>query len=128
MHTKMSRAPKNLNLFTIRLPVTALVSILHRMSGLALFIFMPFLSIVFINSLLSNALFDEIFTKLTKFPSNLIFYLMIWGMIHHLIAGLRHILLDMQIGNDLIVARLSSKTVLTLSLIFTLISVIFYEN
>ena len=123
MHTKMSRVLKNLNLFTIRLPITALVSILHRLSGLALFVFMPFLTIAFVNSLLSNVLFDEIFIKLTKLPYNLIFYLMIWGMIHHLIAGLRHILLDMQIGNDLIVARFSSKTVLILSLIFTTVSI-----
>tara|TARA_B110000444_G_C18849108_1_gene604161 strand:- start:5424 stop:5792 length:369 start_codon:yes stop_codon:yes gene_type:complete len=119
----MSRVLKNLNLFTIRLPITALVSILHRLSGLALFVFMPFLTIAFVNSLLSNVLFDEIFIKLTKLPYNLIFYLMIWGMIHHLIAGLRHILLDMQIGNDLIVARFSSKTVLILSLIFTSVSI-----
>ena len=38
---------------------------------------------------------------------------------HHFIAGCRHLLLDMQIGNDLIIARLTSKTVLILSFVFT---------
>ena len=47
----------------------------------------------------------------------------IWALIHHLIAGLRHLLLDLQIGNDLIMARLSSKTVLVVSFILTAIVV-----
>jgi len=46
---------------------------------------------------------------------------MVWGLIHHLIAGFRHLLLDMQIGNDLIVARLSSKSVLVSSIVGTLL-------
>ncbi len=37
------------------------------------------------------------------------------GYFHHFIAGCRHLLLDMLIGNDLIVARLTSKTVLIIS-------------
>jgi len=45
--------------------------------------------------------------------------LLVWGIFHHFIAGCRHLLLDMQIGNDLIIARLTSKTVLILSFIFT---------
>jgi len=47
----------------------------------------------------------------------------IWALIHHLIAGLRHLLLDLQIGNDLIMARLSSKTVLLVSFVLTAIVV-----
>ena len=47
----------------------------------------------------------------------------IWALLHHLIAGLRHLLLDFQIGTDLIVARLSSKTVLIVSFMLTALSV-----
>ena len=54
-------------------------------------------------------------------PFMAIFYLMVWGLIHHLIAGARHLLLDMQIGNDLIVATISSKSVLILSFVGTLV-------
>ena len=43
----------------------------------------------------------------------------IWALIHHLMAGFRHLLLDLQVGNDLIVARFSSKTVLLLSFLLT---------
>jgi succinate dehydrogenase / fumarate reductase cytochrome b subunit len=35
------KRPKNLNLFTIRLPVNAIISILHRMSGMVLFLVLP---------------------------------------------------------------------------------------
>ena len=112
---------KNLNLFTIKFPMPALVSILHRMSGVALFIFMPFLVIVFCNSLKSPDSYEVTISLLNTFPFAAIFYSMLWGIIHHLIAGLRHLLLDMQIGNDLIMARLSSKSVLVLSFLGTFI-------
>jgi len=48
---------------------------------------------------------------------------MVWGLIHHLIAGARHLFLGMQIGNDLIVARLSSQSVLVLSCVGTFLAV-----
>lgn len=112
---------KNLNLFTIRLPMPALVSILHRMSGAVLFIFMPFLVVAFCNSLTSVSFYERTISQLFSFPLVLILYLMVWGFIHHLIAGFRHLLLDMQIGNDLIVASLSSKSVLVLSVMGTLL-------
>jgi len=44
---------------------------------------------------------------------------MIWGIIHHLIAGTRHILLDLHFGMDLIVARLTSKIVLIVSFVIS---------
>ena len=47
--------------------------------------------------------------------------LFIWAFVHHLMAGLRHLLLDLQVGNDLIMARFSSKTVLLISFILTVI-------
>ena len=112
---------KNLNLFTIRLPMPALVSILHRMSGAVLFIFMPFLVVAFCNSLTSASFYERTISQLFSFPFVLIFYFMVWGLIHHLIAGFRHLFLDMQIGNDLIVARLSSKSVLVSSIVGTLL-------
>lgn len=112
---------KNLNLFTIRLPLPALVSILHRMSGAVLFIFMPFLVVAFCNSLTSASFYERTISQLFSFPFVLIFYFMVWGLIHHLIAGFRHLFLDMQIGNDLIVARLSSKSVLVSSIVGTLL-------
>jgi len=114
---------KNLNLFTIRFPLPALVSILHRMSGVVLFVLMPFFVVEFCNSLSSPSQYNNMLIQLSSFPFITILYLMVWGIIHHLIAGARHLLLDMQIGNSLIVARLSSKSVLALSVVGTILAI-----
>ena len=117
----MSKQPKNLNLFSIRLPLPALVSILHRLSGVLLFLLMPFLTWAFCHSLSTDLNFKETILVLNSWPVKIIQVFFIWALIHHLMAGLRHLLLDLQIGNDLIVARFSSKTVLLISFLLTAI-------
>lgn len=115
----ISKQPKNLNILLIRLPLPALVSILHRMSGVFLFLLMPFLTWAFCNSLSSDTNFNKTVVILNSWPVKIIEVIFIWALIHHLLAGLRHLLLDLQIGNDLILARFSSKTVLFISFILT---------
>ena len=119
----VSKQTKNLNLFSIRLPLPALVSILHRLSGVLLFLLMPFLTWAFCNSISSDLNFNKIALILNAWPVIIIQAFFIWALIHHLMAGLRHLLLDLQIGNDLIVARFSSKTVLLISFLLTAIVV-----
>ena len=119
----MSKQPKNLNLFSIRLPLPALVSILHRLSGVLLFLLMPFLTWAFYSSISSGVNFNKTVLILNTWPVQIIKLFFIWALIHHLMAGLRHLLLDLQIGNDLIVARFSSKTVLIISFLLTVIVV-----
>jgi len=115
----MSKKPKNLNLFTIRFPIPAIVSIMHRMSGVIIFLLMPFITIGFSISLMSSNGFANVISIFDLWPVKILSALLVWGIFHHFIAGCRHLLLDMQIGNDLIIARLTSKTVLILSFIFT---------
>ena len=117
----MHKQPKNLNLLSIRLPLPALVSILHRMSGVLLFLLMPFFSWALCTSLLSDFHFNKTLHILNAWPVKIIGVIFIWALIHHLMAGLRHLLLDLQIGNDLIAARFSSKSVLLISFILTAI-------
>ena len=119
----MSKQHKNLNLISIRLPLPALVSILHRLSGVLLFLLMPFLTWTFCNSISSDLNFNKTVLILNTWPVKIIQIFFIWALIHHLMAGLRHLLLDLQIGNDLIVARFSSKTVLIISFLLTVIVV-----
>ena len=115
------KQPKNLNLLSIRLPLPALVSILHRMSGALLFLLMPFLTWAFCNSLSSEPNFTKTMLILNTWPAKAIQIFFIWALLHHLMAGLRHLLLDLQIGNELILARFSSKTVLFASFLLTTI-------
>lgn len=115
------KQPKNLNLFTIRFPMPAIVSILHRMSGVLIFLLLPLITYLFCLSILSEQGYLKVIELLNLWPIQVIKLFLTWGIVHHLIAGCRHLLLDMLIGNDLIVARLTSKTVLIISLILTLI-------
>ena len=117
----MSKQHKNLNLISIRLPLPALVSILHRLSGVLLFLLMPFLTWTFCNSISSDLNFNKTALILNTWPVKIIQIFFIWALIHHLMAGLRHLLLDLQIGSDLIIARFSSKTVLLISFLLTVI-------
>lgn len=113
--------PKNLNLITIRLPLPALVSILHRLSGMLLFLILPVLLAALQYSLDSSAGFDRLL-ELAAHPLIKLFILgMAWAFLHHLFAGLRHLAFDMNLGVELAQARLSNKLVLACSLLLTIL-------
>ncbi len=120
----MNKQPKNLNLLTIRFPIPAIVSIMHRLSGVVIFLLMPFITIGYCMSLVSSKEFSSVISILNLWPLRILGAILIWGTFHHFIAGCRHLLLDVQIGNELIIARFTSKTVLILSFIFTLLVIL----
>ena len=91
------------------------------MSGVLLFLLMPFFSWALCASLSSALHFNKIILILDTWPIKIIQVFFIWALVHHVMAGLRHLLLDLQIGNDLIVARFSSKTVLLISFLLTVV-------
>ena len=120
----ITKQPKNLNLFTIRFPIPAIVSILHRMSGVIIFLLMPAITIAFCMSLISSSDFASVILIINLWPLRILGAILTWGVFHHFIAGCRHLLLDLQIGNDLITAMFTSKTVLILSFIFTVLVIL----
>jgi len=113
--------PKYLNLFEIRLPVPALVSILHRLSGLALFLFLPYLLWLLQASLSSPASFERYRAVLANPFAKLILIGLLWAFLHHLLAGLRFLALDLHWGSELAAARTSSRLVLIGALALTLV-------
>ena len=113
--------PKYLNLFEIRLPVPALVSILHRLSGLALFLFLPYLLWLLQASLSSPASFERYRAVLANPFAKLILIGLLWAFLHHLLAGLRFLALDLHWGTELAAARASSRLVLIGALALTLV-------
>lgn len=113
--------PKYLDLSRIRLPLPALVSILHRISGMALFVFAWALLYLLQESLGSPETHGH-FAALTSHWSVKLFLIgMLWSFLHHFFAGLRHLLLDMRIADDLGPARATSVAVLAISLVLTAI-------
>jgi succinate dehydrogenase / fumarate reductase cytochrome b subunit len=96
---------RNINAFTdlpsYRLPAAGWVSILHRISGVVMFLLMPFIIWMFdksISSELSFAKFRSAFNQgMGVFPGwfiKLVVLALIWAYLHHFIAGLRHLWMD----------------------------------
>lgn len=113
--------PKNLNLTTIRLPLPALVSILHRASGLFLFLLLPLVLWALQKSLQSTAGFEQVHALLTHPLAKLLLLGLSWAFLHHFLAGLRHLAMDMRWGVELAQARLTSKLVLAGGLLLTIL-------
>jgi len=116
---KRSR-PKNLNLLTIRLPIPALVSIMHRISGAFLFLLLPSLLWVLSQSLSSAESYDLAQAILRHPIVKLICLLVTWAYLHHACAGIRHLALDAHYGLRLNYARATSRAVLIISALLTL--------
>ncbi len=125
---------RNINAFTdlpgYRLPAAGIVSILHRVSGVLMFVLMPFIIWMFdrsISSELSFAKFTSAFNQgLWIFPGwfiKLVVLALIWAYLHHFIAGLRHLWMDVshkavskEFGTTSAVVTLAASVLLTLVL------------
>lgn len=114
--------PKYLNLFQIRLPLAGFVSILHRASGAALVLFIPFLLSLFEMSLESAQTFARFKGVLAHWAVKLVVIGLVWAYLHHLCAGIRHLALDLHYGTGLAAARASSRAVLVVSLALTAVA------
>ena len=106
-------------LFEIRLPLPGWVSILHRISGLLLFLAVLWLLFLLDRSLASEAGFDSVrrYAGLPLVKISLL--VLVWAYCHHFCAGIRYLFLDLDKGVDLATARLTSWVVLGSSLALT---------
>ena len=112
--------PKNLNRLTIRLPVPALVSIMHRVSGAFLFMLLPLLLWVLHLSMSSAESYQTAQSVLSHPIAKLICLAVTWAYLHHACAGIRHLALDAHYGLRLNYARATSRAVLIISGLLTL--------
>ena len=103
-----------------RLPPAGWVSILHRISGALLFLALPFLLYLFDRSLTSVGTFDT-FRSVTSFwLVKLVLLVLVWAYLHHLIAGIRHLFMDVHLGVDKDSGRQTAVAVLVVSLVLWL--------
>ena len=114
--------PVYLNLVRIRLPLPGIVSILHRLSGAALYLIgLPLLLFGVQRSLASPEAFDSFRAALSNPFAKIVLIGLIWAYLHHFFAGIRFLLLDVQQGIELKPTRVSSVVVLVVSLALTLL-------
>lgn len=111
------KRPVNLDLTTIKMPSTAIVSILHRMSGILIFLLMPLMLYGLQQSLLS----PEDFIRTQKCFDICGMKFLVWvflsGLIYHGLAGIRHLLMDLGVGETATAGRKSACLVLGLAFI-----------
>jgi succinate dehydrogenase / fumarate reductase cytochrome b subunit len=114
--------PVYLNLAEIRQPLPAKVSILHRASGALLF-FVGIPAILWgVGASLASPESFSAFRAVAAHPlAKLVMLGIAWGYLHHLLAGIRHLLLDARIGVELPQARQSAAAVLAVSLFLTIL-------
>ena len=94
------KRPVNLDLGTIKLPITSYVSILHRVSGVIMF----FTLAVFLWMLDTSLASEQSFNDLAAMFANPICQFIIWGSLaalaYHAVAGIHHMIMDFGVGED----------------------------
>ncbi len=124
---------RNINAFTdltqYRLPASGLVSILHRVSGVIMFLLLPFILWMFDKSVSSEISFEKFkaafnsgLIGLPGFVWKLVALALIWAFLHHFMAGLRHLWMDVNhtaASRD--IGRKTATAVLVTSVLLTIV-------
>jgi len=117
-----TQRPVNLDLRTIKLPVTAYTSILHRISGVILFLGIALLLLALQQSLAS----EEGFLQVKQYLAHPLAKFVSWGLLsallYHLVAGIRHLLMDVGLGETLEGGKRGSKAVLAISIVLIVLA------
>ncbi|MDO9318781.1 MAG: succinate dehydrogenase, cytochrome b556 subunit [Gammaproteobacteria bacterium] len=109
------KRPRNLDFTTLRLPLPAITSILHRVSGIFIFAGVAVLLWLFSESLTSADGFARVEQWLNQIPVRLLLWAVLAGLLYHLIAGIKHLLMDMGIGETFAGGLLGAKLVIAIS-------------
>ena len=111
------KRPVNLDIGTIKLPITAYVSILHRASGVFLFAGVAVLLWMLDSSLDSQ----ESFAAVRDASNNPVFKFVLWavlsGLAYHTVMGIRHLIMDCGIGESLEGGKRGATIALVLAIV-----------
>lgn len=103
-----------------RLPAGGVASILHRISGALMLLALPFLLWLFDLSLISEISYGRLAAVFSGALVKLALLALSWALLHHLVTGIRHLLLDLHIGIEKEAAARSAVLVYLISLPLTL--------
>ena len=107
-----NKRPVNLDLIRFRFPITAILSIAHRITGVVLVLWLPVALYILDLSLTDEAGFEEAKALLAGGGVKFLLALSIWALAHHFFAGLRFLLIDFEVGVEKEAAVMSAKIVL----------------
>ncbi|MDA7825644.1 succinate dehydrogenase, cytochrome b556 subunit [Porticoccaceae bacterium] len=95
-----TKRPVNLDIGSIKLPITSYVSILHRASGVVLFFAVALLLCAFDASLESEQSFDSLKQSLGSPVAQFFIWASLAALAYHFVAGIRHLIMDFGFGED----------------------------
>lgn len=115
-----NRRPLFLNLLLIRFPLTAIASGCHRLSGIFVFLLLPCLIGRLQRSLADETSFAAVKTEFTSLWIKVVIVLGLAALIYHLFAGIRHLLMDINIGESAAGGMASAKIVFLSAIVATI--------
>lgn len=109
--------PVNLALTKFHFPRMAIVSILHRITGVIIFLYLPVLLWLFQQSLTSADSFNSLQQLLHNPISKILLWVLLTSVMFHLLAGIRHMIMDLGFAESLKAGRATATIVLILAVI-----------
>ncbi len=109
--------PVNLDLTSVKFPLPAITSILHRISGVAIFFGVAVLLYLLQLSLQSEAGFQQVQEYLNNPLVKFVVWAILCGLLYHLIAGCKHLVMDFGIGETKSGAKTGAVITIVLSVI-----------
>ena len=103
--TTTTRRPVHLNLFKIKLPIGGIMSIIHRATGVFMFLALPYLIYLLDLSLSGPAGYAQADAAVHGLLGVVFVFLLMWSLAHHLLAGIRYLLIDVDLGVEKELAR-----------------------
>lgn len=116
---KTHKRPVDLPLLKLRLPIGGILSITHRVTGVLLVLMLPVFTWWLQRSLQGEAGFTDAVHFAGSLPARIAAVVVLWWFLQHLVSGVRHLLLDMDLGVDRQAARTSAATAFAVSLLLT---------
>ena len=116
------KRPVNLDIGTMRLPITAWASITHRASGVILFVGMAVLLWAFDASLSSPEGFASLQECLASPLAKIVIWAVLSGLIYHSLAGIKHLIMDFGIGESMEGGVLGARLVFLLSIVLIVLA------
>lgn len=103
------------------MPITAIASILHRLSGALLFLATPWLLYILTISLKNNSGFEQAGQCLDSVFVQLLLVVLVWSAVHHFLAGIRYLVIDLDLGLGKKSANMSALLVTVLGIAISII-------
>lgn len=118
-----NQGPRNIGLLSIKsysFPITAMSSIIHRITGVLMVLLLPFLLWGFSLSIHCSDDFYYVQDLLIHTAWSVLAWVLISAMSYHVIAGIRHLIMDLGFGEEMCTAKASSIIVLVLGVLVTI--------